>query len=125
MKPLLSLLLLALCGSASAQTAGDVAAGEKVFRKCKACHQVGPDASSKTGPTLNGILNAPLARDGDFPYSKAFQEAAADGMIWDEALLTAFLKKPTASIKGTKMTFRGLRKDSDIADVIAYLATFD
>lgn len=98
-----------------------VAAGEKVFRKCKACHQVGKGAQSRSGPALNDVVGAPVAQVEGFRYSKAMSAAAADGLVWDEETLGTFLAKPKAFLKGTKMSFAGLRKAEDIAAVIAYL----
>lgn len=104
--------------------AGDPAKGEKVFRKCQACHMVGADAQTKTGPILNGIIGRAAASVEDFKYSPAMQEAADGGLEWTEENLAAFLTKPKDFMKGTKMTFAGLRKEADVANVIAYLASF-
>ncbi|PUB12847.1 c-type cytochrome [Yoonia sediminilitoris] len=104
---------------------GDAAAGERVFRKCQACHDVGAGAMPKSGPVLNGILGRPAANAEDFAYSAAMTSAAStQDLIWTPQTLDAFLTKPKAFIDGTKMTFIGLRKDEDRANVIAYLATF-
>lgn len=97
------------------------AAGEKVFRKCQACHQVGPDAKPRSGPVLNGIVGAAAGRAPGFRYSKAMKAAAEEGLVWDAAALGAFLEKPKAYLKGTKMSFAGLRKPADIEAVIAFL----
>lgn len=104
---------------------GDVEAGEKVFRKCQACHMVGPDAKTRVGPVLNGIVGRDAATYEGFKYSDAMQKAAADGLVWTPEELGAFLEKPKDYIKGTKMTFAGLRKEEERRDVIAYLATFE
>jgi len=101
-----------------------VAQGEKTFKKCKACHQVGEGAKSKTGPILNGIVGAPAGYAEGFRYSKAMKAAAEGGLVWDEAELAAFLAKPKKYMKGTKMSFAGLKKDSDIEAVIAYLQSY-
>ncbi|MGR3759733.1 c-type cytochrome [Roseobacteraceae bacterium NS-SX3] len=98
-----------------------VAKGEKTFKKCKACHQVGEGARSKTGPILNGIVGAPAGHVDGFKYSKAMKAAAEDGLVWTEEELAAFLAKPKKYMKGTKMSFAGLKKDADIEAVIAYL----
>lgn len=103
---------------------GDAEAGEKVFNKCKACHAVGEDAKNKVGPELNGIVGAEAGQVPDFKYSKALMAKAEEGLVWDEANLSAFLSKPKEMIEGTKMSFAGLKKDDDIINVIAYLATF-
>ncbi len=100
------------------------AEGEKVFKKCKACHQVGEGATNKTGPVLNGVVGASIGHIEDFRYSKVFGQMKDDGMVWDEANLAAFLAKPKDFAKGTKMSFAGLRKDSEIASVIEYLKQF-
>ena len=104
---------------------GDAAKGEKVFNKCKACHAVGDDAKNKVGPVLNGIVGAAAGQNPDFKYSDALMAMAGEGLVWDEESLEAFLKKPKDFMKGTKMTFAGLRKDDEVEDVIAYLATFE
>ncbi|MGC9369575.1 MAG: c-type cytochrome [Paracoccaceae bacterium] len=102
-----------------------VAAGEKVFRKCKACHQVGEGAKHRTGPVLNGVVGGKVGAAEDFRYSKAFEEAAEEGMVWDSETLAAFLADPRGSMKGTKMSFAGLKKEDDQKAVIAYLSTFE
>lgn len=101
-----------------------VADGEKVFRKCKACHQVGEGAENKTGPMLNGIVGRPAASVQGFKYSGPMQSAGADGLIWTDETLAGFLANPKAYMKGTKMSFAGLKKDSDLAAIIAYLQSF-
>ena len=98
--------------------------GEKVFRKCKACHQVGDGAKNRSGPVLNGVVGATVGHIEDFKYSKAFKEKNDEGMVWNDETLAAFLAGPKAYIKGTKMGFGGLKKESDIEAVIAYLSTF-
>ena len=103
---------------------GDAAAGEKVFNKCKACHAVGEDAKNKSGPMLNGIVNAAAGAVDGFKYSKPMKAAAADGLVWTEDELTAFLTKPKKYMKGTKMSFAGFKKEADTAAVIAYLKSF-
>ncbi|MGJ8616692.1 MAG: c-type cytochrome [Sulfitobacter sp.] len=98
-----------------------VAEGEKVFKKCKACHQVGERAKNRVGPILTGIVDAPAAAVDGFKYSNALQKAAEDGLIWTSPELAAFLAKPRGYLKGTKMSFAGLKKEEDLAAVIAYL----
>lgn len=99
-----------------------VAKGKKVFRKCQACHAVGEGAKHKLGPQLNGIVGRTAGTvDGFKKYSKAMVKAGEDGMVWDEATLTAFLTKPKAVVKKTKMSFAGLKKAEDLSAIIAYL----
>ncbi|MDK3073322.1 cytochrome c family protein [Sedimentitalea sp. JM2-8] len=124
-KSILSSATMLVALSAPVFADGDAEKGENVFKKCKACHEVGADAKNKVGPTLNGIVGAPAAHLGDeFKYSDAMLEAAAGGLVWDEDSLKEFLAKPKDFMKGTKMSFAGLRKEDDVEDVIAYLQTF-
>ncbi|MAC82299.1 MAG: MFS transporter [Rhodobacteraceae bacterium] len=119
-------------GEAAAGTATDasavdpalVAEGETVFKKCKACHQVGEGAENKTGPMLTGIVGRPAGSVEGFKYSKPLQSAGENGLVWDEDTLAEFLANPKAHVKGTKMSFAGLKKDSDLAAIIAYLRAF-
>ena len=99
-----------------------VAAGEKVFGKCKACHQVGEGAKNRSGPALNGVIGADIASVDGFKYSKTL--ADMDG-VWTEDSLAAFLADPRGYAKGTKMSFAGLKKEEEIAAVTAYLSTFE
>lgn len=98
-----------------------VAAGEKVFGKCKACHQLGDGAKNRTGPVLNGIVGAEIAAVDGFKYSKTLAEMEG---AWTAENLAAFLENPRGFAKGTKMSFAGLKSDDDIAAVTAYLSTF-
>ncbi|WP_292291777.1 c-type cytochrome [Marivita sp.] len=99
-----------------------VAAGEKVFGKCKACHQVGDGAKNRVGPILNGIVGADIASVDGFKYSKTLE--GMDG-AWTADSLAAFLEDPRGFAKGTKMSFAGLKSAEDIAAVTAYLASFE
>ena len=114
--------LLALTTVASA--AGDVKKGEKVFKKCKACHMVGADAKNKVGPELNGIVGRKVASIADFKYSKAMIAFGDGDKVWDEAALNEYLTKPKKVVPKTKMAFAGLKKDGDRENIIAYLAQF-
>jgi len=100
-----------------------IEAGEKVFRKCKSCHQVGAVAKNRSGPILTGIVGRPAGTVDGFKYSKPLMAMAENGLVWDDENLTAFLAKPRNFMKGTKMSFAGLKKDSDLEAVIAYLAS--
>ena len=112
---------LALLGSLSSASAQDAALGEKVFLKCKACHQIGEGAKNAVGPVLNGIVGRKAGTYSDYSYSDANKNS---GLIWDEATLKEYLKNPRAKVPGTKMIFPGLPKDEDVANVIAYLKQF-
>lgn len=98
--------------------AADIASGEKVFKKCKACHKL-EDGANATGPFLYGIVDRGVAAV-EFGFSDAM---AAHGGTWTPEALNEFLARPKDYIPGTKMTFTGLKSESDRADVIAYLAT--
>ena len=95
--------------------------GEKVFLKCKACHQIGEGAKDAVGPVLNGVVGRKAGTYPDYSYSDANKNS---GLTWDEATLTEYLKNPRAKVPGTKMIFPGLPKDEDISNVIAYLKQF-
>ena len=98
--------------------AADLAAGEKVFKKCKACHKL-EDGANATGPFLYGIVDRGVAAV-EFKFSEAL---SAIGGNWTPAQLNAFLTRPKDFAPGTKMSFSGLKSESDRANVIAYLAT--
>ena len=98
-----------------------VAAGERVFKKCAACHQVGENAKSRSGPQLNGIVGRSAGTVEGFRYSGAMEEAGAEGLTWDHESLAGFLADPRGYLKGTKMAFAGLRKEEDIAAITAFL----
>ncbi len=101
-----------------------IAAGEGAFRQCKSCHMVGEGASNRTGPALNGMLGRTIGSVDGFRYSGIFQEANAAGDVWTAENLAAFLADPRAAMPGTKMSFRGVRDEADIAALIAYLDSF-
>ncbi len=113
----LALALSAALGSGAALAEGDAEAGKKVFKKCKFCHSFDP-GKKKIGPHLKGVIGRKSGAVEGFKYSKAM--AAAD-ITWDEANLDEFLTKPKAFIKKTKMSFAGLKKEDQRADLIAYL----
>ena len=116
MRVLFAILLLATFGS-NQTLAGDAAKGEKIFKKCKACHVVNEE-KNKTGPHLVNIIDRPAASVENYKkYSKAMKNS---GFVWDEATLDGYLAAPKKYLKGTKMAFAGLRKEKDRADIIAY-----
>lgn len=101
-----------------------IAAGEKVFKKCSACHQVGDGATNRVGPALNGVMGRAAGSAEGFKYSDALQSMSSDGLIWTDETLAAFLANPRGFMKGTKMSFAGLKKDEDITAISAYLSSF-
>lgn len=101
-----------------------MAAGKKVFKKCSACHKVGDGAKNSTGPHLNDLMGRTMGSVDGFKYSKVFVAAYENGQIWDEAALYEFLTKPKTYMKGTKMSFSGLKKETDLEAITAYLKSF-
>jgi cytochrome c len=116
--------ILTAVGSANAQdlSPGNAEAGAVVFRRCMACHKVGPDAVNGVGPVLNGVVGRAAGVYPDYSYSTANKNS---GLTWDEPTLATYLHAPRKLVPGTKMTFAGLNKDQEIADVIAYLKQFN
>lgn len=102
---------------APAMAEGDADAGKKVFNKCKACHTL-TEGKNKVGPSLFGVMDRTAASVEGYKYSSAMKDS---GLTWDDATMAEFLKKPKALVAKTKMSFGGLKKDEDIANVIAYI----
>ncbi|MDG1376129.1 MAG: c-type cytochrome [Yoonia sp.] len=101
-----------------------VAQGEKDFRQCKSCHQVGDGAKNRTGPVLNGVVERTAGTVDGFRYSNDMVDAGAAGLVWTEVELAAFLANPKDYMSGTKMSFRGVRDEEEIAGLIEYLKSF-
>ena len=97
---------------------GDIATGEKVFKKCAACHSIVKGGKNNIGPALYNVVGREVGAVVDYKYSKAL---AAYGKAWSFEELNGYLLKPAKWIKGTKMAFAGLRKEKDRASVIKYL----
>ncbi|UDL93178.1 cytochrome c family protein [Lichenihabitans sp. PAMC28606] len=133
-KLLLTVVTLSLCFLASpsvraedapavvAPAAGDPALGEKVFVKCRACHQIGENAHNSVGPELNGVIGRHSGSVAGYNYSDANKNS---GLTWDEATFRDYIKDPKAKVPGTKMSFAGLTKESDINNIVAYLKQFN
>ena len=122
---------LTLMIGATQTSAQDAAAGEKVFKKCAACHQVGDGASNGAGPILTGIIGRPAGSAEGFKYSKSMTAAGSAGHVWDEESIFEYINNPTKYLRAllddprakAKMRFK-LKSEQDRRDVIAYLATF-
>ena len=97
---------------------GDLATGEKVFKKCAACHSIVKGGKNNIGPALYNVVGRQVGALGDYKYSKALSQ---HGKEWTFEELNGYLLKPAKWIKGTKMAFAGLRKEKDRASVILYL----
>ena len=118
---IISVLIAAVFSFAATSYAeGDADKGEKVFKKCKACHTVDNGGKNLVGPNLFGVVGRKAGHKEDYKYSQAMIDS---GLTWDEATLDKYLEKPKDIVPKTKMTFAGLKKDTQRADVIAYLKT--
>lgn len=115
----LAATLGALIGS-PAWAEGNAAAGKKVFKKCAACHTLVP-GKKKIGPSLAGVIGRTAGTGEGFRYSKAMKAYGASGVVWDAASLDVYLTAPRKVVKGTKMSFPGLKKPEDRANLISFL----
>ncbi len=106
-------------GSSAALAAGDPAQGEKVFNKCKVCHDV-KEKKNTIGPYLIGVVGRKAGSVDGFHYSEAMKDS---GLVWDDATLDKYLADPKAVVPHTKMAFVGLSSEEDRQNVIAYLKT--
>lgn len=118
-------IIVALLAMPALAQEGDIAKGEKVYKKCSACHMIGEGARNRLGPHLNGIIDNPAGAVAGFRYSPAMQAAAEGGLVWDGESLADFLTRPREFMKGHRMVFPGLRKAADVTDLLAYLATYE
>jgi cytochrome c len=116
--PITAAVLLAAITHAQAQ---DAAAGEQVFKKCFPCHSVGEGAKNKVGPELNGLDGRHSGTVPGYSYSEANQKS---GITWNEQTFKQYIEDPRAMIPKTKMTFVGIKKDTDIDNLWAYLKQF-
>lgn len=112
----LGIALVLTGGPASA--AGDAARGEKVFKKCMACHTLKAGKARKMGPHLNGVFGRKAGAVDGFRYSKALRKSS---VVWNDETLDAFLKRPRRFLPGTRMGFAGLRKERQREDLLAFL----
>jgi len=103
----------------------DAVAGEKLFKQCMGCHQVGESAKHQFGPTLNGVLDRSAATTDGYDYSSPFKSARDSGLVWNNESMHEFLAAPMQYITGTKMAFPGIADENDRASLIAYLKLFD
>ena len=103
---------------AALMTMGDPTAGEKIFKKCAACHSIAKGGKNNIGPALYNVVGRKVGVIADYKYSKAL---SGYGKEWTFEELNGYLIKPAKWIKGTKMAFAGLRREADRASVILYL----
>jgi len=116
-----ALVLAAAPLGVSEASAQDAAAGEKVFLKCRACHQVGETAKNAIGPKLNGLFGRKAGSVEGFNYSEANKTS---NVTWTEGNFAKYIHDPKAFMPGNKMLFPGLKSDKEVADVMAYLKQF-
>ena len=109
--------LAVILGSGSASAAGDAKKGKRVYNKCKACHAL-KAGKKKIGPSLHGLFGATSGSVPKFRYSSAMKKAK---IVWSEKTLDTFLLKPKKMVRGTKMSFSGLKKKKDRDNLIAFL----
>lgn len=116
-----SLLAVSLIGLTTNAMAQDIAAGEKSFNKCRACHQVGETAKNTVGPILNGLFGRKSGTVAGYNYSEANKNS---GLTWDEAVFIDYIKDPKGKMPGTKMSFAGIKNEQEIKDLTAFLKQF-
>src|SRR5262245_22531751 len=114
----LAALVAVLPVTVEAQNAED---GKAVFNKCRACHQVGPNAKNMVGPALNGLIGRKAGTIEGFNYSEANKNS---GITWDEATFREYIKNPKLKIPNTKMVFPGITDEKDINDLLAFLEQY-
>ena len=114
-----AVIVFAAPGGALAQ---DLAAGENSFKKCLACHRVGPDAKNLVGPLLNGLEGRKSGTIEGYSYTDANKNS---GITWDEKTFAEYITDPRAKIPGTKMVFAGIKSENEKAALWAYLKQFD
>ena len=120
---LLPALVCTLGWSGAALAEGDPVNGEKVFKKCAACHAT-EAGKHRVGPSLAGLIGRQAGTIDGYKYSSAMVAYGDSGIVWSAETLDPYLVKPREVVKGTKMAFPGLKEDQDRADVIAYIAQF-
>ena len=134
---LLAAGIVSAAGAANAQTAGDAAEGEAVFKKCQTCHRIGEGAKNLVGPVLTGVLGRKAGTAEGFNYSALNKSTGENGLVWTDELLVTYLEDPNAFLKkfltdkgkedlavgATKMVFK-LADETERRNVTAYLKTF-
>ncbi|MGV6840638.1 MAG: c-type cytochrome [Planktomarina sp.] len=114
----------AVADTTVASAMSDTDNGRKVYKKCSSCHMIGPDARNRVGPPMNDIVGAAAGAAAGFGYSDAFKAAADGGLVWTAENLNAFLENPAEFIPENKMSFKGISKEEDRVNLIAYMAQF-
>lgn len=123
--------LIAPAAFAESHSVGDAEAGEKVFKKCKACHQVGEGAKNRTGPILSEVMGRTAGTLEGYKFGKSMIAAGEAGLVWDEALVAAYIQNPKKFLQEylddssakSKMSLK-VKKEADRVNVSAYVGTF-
>jgi cytochrome c len=114
---------IGIIAAAEPVLAQDAVKGEAVFKRCRACHAVGPNAVNKSGPQLNGVAGRKAASVAGFDYSDAMKARAAAGLVWTDANLQGYLQAPDVFLPGGVMASAGIKDPAQLNDLIAYLKT--
>jgi cytochrome c len=121
MKATLAMAVLAAAIMTQTAQAQDAAAGEQVFKQCMPCHSIGPGAKNKVGPELNGLDGRHSGTAPEYSYSEANKKS---GIVWNEANFKKYIHDPRTAIPGTKMIFPGVKNDTQVDNLWAYLKQF-
>jgi cytochrome c len=116
-----ALVAATLALSSAAVQAQDLAAGEQSFKKCLPCHSVGEGAANKVGPQLNGLDGRTAGTAANYSYSDANKNS---GLVFSEAVFKDYITNPMAKVPGTKMAFPGIKNETEIGNLWAYLKQF-
>jgi cytochrome c len=120
-RSVLAIGLFAMMSHSAAAGPGNAEAGEDVFKKCRACHDVGADAKNKVGPHLTGIIGRKVGSVEGFAYSEANKAFGEKGAVWTEEELLKYIESPLTYMPKNKMAFAGLKDEQDRLDLLAYL----
>jgi cytochrome c len=122
-------VLFVTFATAAGAVDGNIEDGKKIFLKCAVCHGIG-DTKKPIGPNLNNVIGRTAGTEPEFlakkgaGYSQAMIKAGEAGLVWDVAQISEYIFDPKKKVPGNKMAFPGLKKEQEIADVVAYVASF-
>lgn len=116
-------VLIAMIASTVPSWAQGAQRGAQAFNRCRACHEIGPNARNKAGPALTGVVGRKAASVPGFKYSAAMKKAAANGLVWTDEKLAAYLESPDTFLPNGVMVFAGVKDQGQVEDIIAYMKT--